>query len=90
MAVSASEGIWYGFRLLGYFIGVFIIGSIIVFMGVAMMESAGLRGEGRLFLGGLISLVGFATYFAGMLGIGYKVIADAVEKGMIASKNKYQ
>lgn len=39
-----------------------------------------------MLLGGLISIVGFATYFAGMLGIGYKVIADAVKEGMKASK----
>ena len=78
-AVSFSEGIEYGKKLLYYMLGLFLTGGIIAAVGfyVITLESAGiiyLFGGMMIFLGGLV-------VYLGMLGLGYKVIADAVEKG---------
>ena len=77
--VDPAEGIVYGFRLIGYALGVFIIGFILFGVGGVLLESD------SPILGGIILLFGFLTIFAGFLGVNYKIVADAVEKGMNAS-----
>ena len=77
--VSPTEGITYGFRLIGYAIGVFIVGFVLFAVGAVFLDG------GSPVLGGIVFLFGSLTIFAGFLGINYKVIADAVEKGMNAS-----
>jgi hypothetical protein len=90
-AVNVFDGIKYGFRLMGYILGVLVVGGIIMFVGVGIMSQAdgGMYSEpntGSLLLGGLLLLFGGATIYAGFMGTAYKVIADGVQKGNIAAK----
>ena len=80
--VSAIDGVKYGFRLMGYLIAVYIGAAIIIAIGFAIAE------DGSAGLGGIIILLGGLTLFAGLLGMGYKVIADGVEKGVNAANGR--
>lgn len=79
--INAIEGIKYGFRLMGYVVLVYIIGLLLMVFGTGMLES------GSEIIGGLLSLIGIVSIFAGFLGMGYKVIADGVEKGINAANS---
>jgi len=77
--VNAIEGIKYGFRLMGYVVAVAVIGAGMMSMGGVMVD-----GDSPV-IGGLVALVGFLVFYAGFLGVAYKVIADAVEQGVRAA-----
>ncbi|SFS79738.1 hypothetical protein [Halostagnicola kamekurae] len=79
--VNAIEGIRYGFRLMGYIVVVYLIGALLSFIGVGMIDS------GSEIIGGLLALIGIVAILAGFLGMGYKVIADGVEKGINAANS---
>lgn len=79
VAVNTIDGIKYGFRLMGYLLAVFLIGAIVAAVGVVI-------GENSPVLGGIITLIGLAVFYAGGLGMLFKVIADGVEVGNRAAK----
>lgn len=79
--VNAIEGIKYGFRLIGYAILVVGVGFVIMIIGSVMAENSPVIGVSFV-------LVGFLLFYAGLLGMGYKVIADAVEKGVRAANTQ--
>jgi hypothetical protein len=81
--VSVVEGIKYGFGLLAYIFAVGLAAGIIMIIG-AFMAQAG--SDALTFIGFLVTLSGGLTLYAGMLGIGYKVAADAVKEGVDAAK----
>lgn len=76
--VDAAEGVRYGIRLLGYAFLTAGSGFVLMFIGLAIASS------GEPF-GIVLGLGGFLVLYAGLLGMGYKVIADGVEKGMRAA-----
>lgn len=78
--VNPIDGVKYGFRLMGYTIAVFVGGMVIAAIGARMAEDA--ASGGSVVLGALIAIFGVAVIYAGMLGMAYKIIADAVEKGI--------
>lgn len=78
-AVNALDGIKYGFRLLGYFALVAIAAFVIVLVG--MLGGMGSDGGMSLF-GALFALIGVLVFYAGSLGVMYKVIADGVKVGI--------
>jgi hypothetical protein len=73
--VDPLDSIVYGFRLLGYLLAVLVVGFAVAVLGA---EAAG---SVSAFLGELATLVGVAIILAGLLGMQYKVIADAVARG---------
>lgn len=77
--VNAVDGIKYGFRLMGYLLAVFVIGFVFMAIGADMVS-----GDSPA-LGGLLAVFGFLVVYAGIMGMGYKVIADGVEKGVRAA-----
>lgn len=86
VAVSTTDAIKYGFRLLAYLAAVNIIAGVIGLVGFGIVgSSAGGPFEspdtGAMLFGLLISLVAYLIWIAGHLGVGYKVIADAVDAG---------
>ncbi len=90
--VSTTGGIKYGFKLLGYFLAVGIVGGIIAAIGGGIAAASAGTGPyadpniGGTLVGGLISLFGVAVIYAGLLGTTYKVIADAVYLGNVTAK----
>lgn len=74
--VNPIDGIKYGFRLLGYGLAVFLIAAI--FMGIGTFIADG----SSEVIGGILILLGGLVFYAGFLGIGYKVIADGVKAGV--------
>lgn len=80
--VNIIEGIKYGFSLLLYVLGVGVAGGIVFLIGAFVAQGEGMVAT---FIGGLIALVGILVIYAGLLGIGYKVIADGVHVGVEAA-----
>lgn len=80
--VTITEGIEYGFALLLYVLGVGLAGGIVALIGVFIAQGGGAVAT---FIGGLITLVGILVVYAGLFGIGYKVIADGVNVGVEAA-----
>ncbi len=74
--VNPVDGIMYGFRLMGYILAVNVIGGLFFLVGLELDNV----------LGVLVALVGVFVAFAGILGIQYKIIADGVEQGVLASR----
>lgn len=81
VTVSVLDGIKYGFRLIGYVLGVGLAAGVIMIIGVAIADAGGSTAA----FGGLVALFGFLAFYAGMMGIMYKVIADGVTMGVNAS-----
>lgn len=84
------DGIKYGFKLLWYFLAVAIVGGTISSVGFGMMASSsgGMYAEpslGGMAFGLLLGTFGVAIVYAGVLGTGYKVIADAVYLGNVTA-----
>jgi hypothetical protein len=91
-AVSVLGGIKYGFRLIGYALGVLIIGIVVAVVGFLLLNSGGGRfgagpGAGQLLLSAGVVLLGVLIIFAGVLGSLYKVVADGVERGNRAAED---
>lgn len=84
MAVGVLDGIKYGFKLIGYILAVLIIALIFGIPGGLVVEgSESISGA----LGGIILIIIAALIFmAGMLGLQYKIYADAVETGIREEK----
>ncbi len=82
-AVSVLDGIRYGFVLLVYFVAVFLVGGIVLGIGVAI-GAGGANGDNGAFvlIGGLLALVGGLVVYAGLFGVLYKIIADGVKRGI--------
>lgn len=82
-----ADAIRYGGSLILYLVVLYVVGGVGVFLGIAMM-GVGSRvpvGDGILItplLGLLLVLIGYLIVVAGTLGIGYKVIADGVSRGV--------
>ena len=79
MTVDAPNGIKYGFRLLGYFIGISVLTSIIFIIGFIFLN------VGSGIIGLALFPIGVSTFLAGVAGILYKIIADGIEEGMNAA-----
>ena len=73
--VDPVDSIVYGFQLLGYLLGVLVVGFAVVVLGSEMF------GALNPLLGQLVSLLGIGIVLAGLLGMQHKVIADSVTKG---------
>jgi hypothetical protein len=85
-AVNMVDGIRYGFQIIGYVIGVAILGGIVVAIGSGILGAGtgGLRSDGNpimILIGGGIWILGASIIYAGFIGSMYKMIADGVEKG---------
>ena len=78
-AVTIREGIRYGVSLLGYFVALSIVGGISVGIGIAL---AALDSAIATLIGFIILLIGIVIFYAGTLGVGYKLIADGVARGI--------
>ncbi|MGN8212766.1 MULTISPECIES: hypothetical protein [Halococcus] len=78
-AVNVREGIRYGVSLLGYFVVLFIGGGVIIAIGFALLP---LDSVIATLIGFIFFLIGSVIFYAGFLGVGYKVIADGVAKGI--------
>lgn len=91
-AVNAMDGITYGFRLIGYFLAVGIVGGVVTIVGSGFMGAGAAPGvggsanPGMALLGGLIALAGVLVIYAGTLGVMYKVIGDGVKAGIEAAE----
>lgn len=86
-AVNARDGIKYGFLLIGYVLGVAIIGAIVMAIGMGIFESGsgGLyesSSPGVMLVGGGVALVGAVAMYAGLFGASYKIVADGVKRGI--------
>lgn len=88
-AVNPVEAIKYGFELIVYLAAVVIGGGIVAAIGFGMIGAASGMLQESLAVGGIlmlfgvvIGLLGYLIMIAGQLGIGYKVIADGVQKGV--------
>jgi len=73
--VDPVDSIVYGFQLLGYLLGVLVVGFAVIVLGSEMF------GALNPLLGQLVSLLGIGVVLAGLLGMQHKVIADSVTKG---------
>jgi len=73
--VNPVDGVEYGLRLIGHLMAVFVVGGIVAGLGVSAGDE----------IGALLALVGFLIVFGGILGIQFKIIADAVERGIKAA-----
>ena len=88
-AVNPVDAIKYGFELMAYLIAINLIGGVVATIGYGIMfggvmmggDSIAIAAIGGLF-GFVIFILGYAAIIAGYLGIGYKVIADGVQKGV--------
>ncbi|EMA52275.1 hypothetical protein [Halococcus thailandensis] len=83
VAVNLREGVRYGAYLLGYFIVLFLIGGIIIEIGVELFLTDSLF---LTIIGAIVGAIGGLVIYAGLLGFGYKIIADAVEQGIRSSQ----
>lgn len=86
VAVNTFDAIKYGFRLMGYLLGVNVIAGVLGVVGFVIVGA----GTGGIYqdpnlpamvFGGLLAVVAYLVWIAGHLGVGYKVIADAVGAG---------
>lgn len=93
-AVNARDGIKYGFLLIGYVIGVVLIGGIVAAIGIRIFES----GTGGFYqssdpammaVGGIVALVGGIVMYAGLFGISYMIIADGVKRGIESANQDF-
>lgn len=75
--VNPVDGVEYGLRLMGHLLAVFVVGGLVAALGVSAGDE----------IGALLVLVGFLIVFAGVLGIQFKIIADAVERGIRAAND---
>ena len=73
--VDPFDSMAYGFKLLGYLLGVLVLGFAIAVLGAQMV------GELSSLLGQLVFVGGVAVVLAGLIGIQHKVIADSVDRG---------
>ena len=85
--IKTEDAIRYGGSLLLYLFFVYFVGGIVLFVGLLIFGagSGGPFSRGNpilLILGFLIGLIGYVIVLAGTLGIGYKVIGDAVAQGV--------
>lgn len=78
--VNPIDGVKYGFRVIGYAIGIFIAAGVISTAGFGLLDG------GSPVIGGIIVFLGFLTFFAGFMRVQYKLIADGVKKGMRAAQ----
>jgi hypothetical protein len=76
--VSGRDGIEYGIGLLGWVSTVVLVGGGVGGVGW-IVAGSGVGTAGRL-LGGLLFLVGIVVVLSGMMGVLYKVIADAASR----------
>ena len=81
-AVSIREGISYGVSLLGYFIALALAGGLAMGIGFALFS---LDSGVATLIGFIILLGGIVIFYAGSLGVGYKLIADGVARGIQSS-----
>lgn len=81
-AVSPIEGAKYGFHLIVHTFILLLLSIIPLFFGVALMWNGSDK------MGIWLAGTGFLFLYASMLGIGYKVIADAVKKGREESNDE--
>mgnify|MGYP000477668030 CR=1 FL=1 len=88
-AVSLTDGLAYGFRVMAVFALVLTVALVATAFGTTMVTTARtvtyLGGTStdwvQLGLGAVLSLGGGLTLYAGSMGLLYKVIADGVRRG---------
>jgi len=93
--ISAIDGIKYGFKLLAYFLLIGLIGGVVASFGfgISSAEIAAATNSFRqpnfaiLLFGAIIWIIGASIVYAGVLGVGYTVIADAVYTGNIQAQD---
>jgi len=78
--VSTSEGIAYGFHLLGYLVGLGVVAWLTAVGTFAVVSNS------NFFLGFLIAVIGGLIIIAGLFGLSYKVISDGVQNGVLKAK----
>lgn len=80
--VTPKEGIMYGFQLLSYLVA---LGVITWFTSVGTYATVD---GGDFLIGFFIAVLGGLVVCAGLLGLIYKVISDAVQNGMLAATDQ--
>lgn len=78
--VSVGDSLRYGVGLIGYALAVGLLGGFLLALGGRLLNPF-VPAPGFGVMGTLFTLAGLVVLFAGMLGVGYKVIADAVAVG---------
>ncbi len=73
--VNPVDGVSYGFRIMGYLLGVFLAGGVVIGISQLAFSSSSIPG---MVFGGAGALI----IQAGFLGVMYKLIADGVATGM--------
>jgi len=79
-AVSVIDGIAYGLKLLFYVLGVVLLGALFIGFGAITFTRG--SSPNTYFMSATSGIVGIIVVYSGFLGLGYKMIADSVKKGM--------
>lgn len=85
--MSVAEGIAYGYRMMGYYIAVVVLGQLGLGVGVGLIGSGldvGYRADPNwvtVAVGVVIAVAGALTVLAGFFGAIYKLIVDGVARG---------
>lgn len=81
-AVSPSEASSYGFRLIRSLLLTVLGGGSMIALG-SLWVSLGTRGSTSVLLIGVVALLlGVIVILSGVAGLGYKIIADGVKRGI--------
>ena len=85
--VHPAEGIRYGIELIVYLISIFIVGFLLITIG-GVLSAVSVDSGGVLtgIFGVLFVFGGSVVVLAGSAGMLYKIIADGVEKGVLAAE----
>lgn len=79
--VSIMEGIKFGFSLLLYVLGIVIVSGVPGAIGYTLIYVMGAAGV-MLWIAYILIFIAIVIFFSGMMGITYKVFADAVHEGV--------
>lgn len=79
--VNTGDALLYGFKQIATALIVVLLGLFFVLVGIVSLIEAPA-------LGVVVAMIGFAILTAGIAGLGYKIIADAVATGRSRSKGR--
>lgn len=85
-AVKITDAIKFGFVIIAYLIGIFIVGGIILAIGGAIVGVGGgiggIIGGFVTLIGAIIAIIGGIIIYGALFGASYKIVADGVERGI--------
>lgn len=74
--VTTREGVGYGLSILGYVVSTVVASGVTVWIGLELVGASTLVGAG-------LALAGLVVGVAGLAGLQFKIIADAVAAGLV-------